>query len=169
MLWLEEPTIPEDWLGYARIRSEGGLAIAQGENLHTLPEFVSALTVGNIDFPQPVRNGLPPARPSMLLSYASDSLQTHIAVSKHTSVLVHWPVGLVAPGRLEHWRNLGLDRGGQTRGRVAQAGLEPRRPGAPRRLDVLGGDRHTAKLMKVFTMMIKMVVAILMLTIFDQS
>ena len=36
VLWLEEPTLPDDFLGYARIREEGGLAVAQGENLHTL-------------------------------------------------------------------------------------------------------------------------------------
>jgi L-alanine-DL-glutamate epimerase-like enolase superfamily enzyme len=41
VLWLEEPTLPDDFSGYARIREEGGLAIAQGENLHTLHEFVS--------------------------------------------------------------------------------------------------------------------------------
>ena len=39
--------------GYARIREEGGLAIAQGENLHTLHEFTHALTRGKVDFPQP--------------------------------------------------------------------------------------------------------------------
>lgn len=46
MLWLEEPTLPDDFDGYARIRTEGGLAIAQGENLHTLHEFTHALTRG---------------------------------------------------------------------------------------------------------------------------
>ena len=52
VLWLEEPTLPDDFKGYARIREEGGLAIAQGENLHTLHEFTTALTTGKIDFPQ---------------------------------------------------------------------------------------------------------------------
>jgi L-alanine-DL-glutamate epimerase-like enolase superfamily enzyme len=53
VLWLEEPTIPDDFAGYDRIRSEGGLAIAQGENLHTLHEFQHALSRGKVDFPQP--------------------------------------------------------------------------------------------------------------------
>ena len=53
VLWLEEPTLPDDFEGYARIREEGGLAIAQGENLHTLHEFTHALTRGKVDFPQP--------------------------------------------------------------------------------------------------------------------
>ena len=34
--WLEEPTIPDDVQGHARIVREGGLPVATGENLHTL-------------------------------------------------------------------------------------------------------------------------------------
>jgi L-alanine-DL-glutamate epimerase-like enolase superfamily enzyme len=52
-LWLEEPTIPDDYDGYNRISKEGGLAIAAGENLHTIYEFQNMITRGNIDFPQP--------------------------------------------------------------------------------------------------------------------
>ncbi len=51
--WLEEPAIPEDYRGYARIRSEGGIPVAMGENLHSIYEFRDAITVGGIDFPQP--------------------------------------------------------------------------------------------------------------------
>jgi L-alanine-DL-glutamate epimerase-like enolase superfamily enzyme len=53
VLWLEEPTIPEDYNGYKRISKEGGLAIAAGENLHTIYEFENMITRGQIDFPQP--------------------------------------------------------------------------------------------------------------------
>lgn len=53
ILWLEEPTIPDDYDGYQRISKEGGLAIAAGENLHTIYEFENMITRGNIDFPQP--------------------------------------------------------------------------------------------------------------------
>ena len=53
ILWLEEPTIPDDYSGYSRIRQEGGIQIAMGENLHTLYEFRDAITIGGIDFPQP--------------------------------------------------------------------------------------------------------------------
>lgn len=51
--WLEEPTQPGDWSAYARIRREGGLPLAQGENLHTLEEARHAIGVAGIDFPQP--------------------------------------------------------------------------------------------------------------------
>ena len=53
ILWLEEPTIPDDFEGYRRIRERGGVALAQGENLHTVHEFMHALCAGGVDFPQP--------------------------------------------------------------------------------------------------------------------
>lgn len=53
ILWLEEPTIPDDYDGYRRISKEGGIAIAAGENLHTIYEFQNMISRGNIDFPQP--------------------------------------------------------------------------------------------------------------------
>jgi L-alanine-DL-glutamate epimerase-like enolase superfamily enzyme len=37
--WFEEPTIPDDIKGHARIASEGGLPVACGENLHSIYEF----------------------------------------------------------------------------------------------------------------------------------
>lgn len=51
--WLEEPTIPDDYEGFRRIGTEGGLPIAAGENFHMVYEFVNVITRGNIDFPQP--------------------------------------------------------------------------------------------------------------------
>ena len=53
VLWIEEPTIPDDLRAYGRIQREGGLAVAQGENLHTLHEFKHVLETGGVDFPQP--------------------------------------------------------------------------------------------------------------------
>ena len=39
LVWLEEPTIPDDYPGHARIQTEGGLPVATGENLHSIYEF----------------------------------------------------------------------------------------------------------------------------------
>src|SRR5262249_22309444 len=52
-VWLEEPTIPDDVPGHARIVREGGLRIAAGENLHTLHEFRALITAGGVTFPEP--------------------------------------------------------------------------------------------------------------------
>ncbi len=51
--WLEEPTIPDDYKGMARIAIEGGLPIAAGENLHTIYEFRHTIEMGKIAFPEP--------------------------------------------------------------------------------------------------------------------
>jgi len=51
--WLEEPTVPDDVEGHARIAREGGLPIATGENLHTLYEFQHLMARGGISFPEP--------------------------------------------------------------------------------------------------------------------
>jgi L-alanine-DL-glutamate epimerase-like enolase superfamily enzyme len=52
-VWLEEPTIPDDVSGHARIVREGGLPVAAGENLHTLHEFRQLIAAGGVTFPEP--------------------------------------------------------------------------------------------------------------------
>lgn len=51
--WLEEPTRPDDVEGHSRIRREGGLPIATGENLHTVEEFDRMIVGGGVSFPEP--------------------------------------------------------------------------------------------------------------------
>jgi L-alanine-DL-glutamate epimerase-like enolase superfamily enzyme len=53
LFWLEEPTIPDDIAGHARIVREGGVPIAAGENLHTVYEFQHYLAAGAVSFPEP--------------------------------------------------------------------------------------------------------------------
>ncbi|HET7340463.1 MAG TPA: mandelate racemase/muconate lactonizing enzyme family protein [Methylomirabilota bacterium] len=53
LLWLEEPTIPDDVPGHARIVREGGLPIAAGENLRTLHEFRALIAAGGVTYPEP--------------------------------------------------------------------------------------------------------------------
>ena len=52
-VWLEEPTVPDDVAGHARIVREGGLPVAAGENLHTLWEFQQLITAGGVTYPEP--------------------------------------------------------------------------------------------------------------------
>jgi L-alanine-DL-glutamate epimerase-like enolase superfamily enzyme len=53
LTWLEEPTVPEDPEGHARIVREGGVPIAAGENLRTLWEFKHYIGCGGVTFPEP--------------------------------------------------------------------------------------------------------------------
>lgn len=53
ILWFEEPIIPDNYPGYGEITRATGMAVAQGENLHTLHEFEMALAQSDLGFIQP--------------------------------------------------------------------------------------------------------------------
>jgi L-alanine-DL-glutamate epimerase-like enolase superfamily enzyme len=53
VVWFEEPTLPEDFAGHARIASETGVPLAAGENLRTMHEFQLALDTARLSFIQP--------------------------------------------------------------------------------------------------------------------
>ncbi len=53
LYWLEEPTIPDDVAGHARILAAGGVPIAAGENLRTLWEFKNYIANAAVSYPEP--------------------------------------------------------------------------------------------------------------------
>jgi L-alanine-DL-glutamate epimerase-like enolase superfamily enzyme len=53
LLWIEEPTIPDDVAGHVRVVREGRTPVATGENMHTLYEFHTLMAAGGLTYPEP--------------------------------------------------------------------------------------------------------------------
>lgn len=51
--WLEEPCEPDDIPGNARVLAEGGIPVANGENLRTVQDFKNFITRRAVSFPEP--------------------------------------------------------------------------------------------------------------------
>lgn len=51
--WYEEPVVPEDYQGYAELRQRLPMAIAGGENEHSVYGFKALFDAGSVDIAQP--------------------------------------------------------------------------------------------------------------------
>src|SRR2546430_14312047 len=124
-VWLEEPTIPDDVPGHARIVREGGVPIAAGENLHTLYEFRQLIAAGGVTFPEPDVTNCGGVTVFMKVCHLAEAFNLPVTSHGAHDVTVH--LLAAAPNRsyLEA-HGLGLDRF-----IAAPLRLEARAPGGP--------------------------------------
>ncbi|MEM7424241.1 MAG: mandelate racemase/muconate lactonizing enzyme family protein, partial [Pseudomonadota bacterium] len=109
LVWLEEPITPDDYAGYAHLRSLGLVPLAAGENLHTLGEFAALINAGGIDFPEPdltTCGGITPFMKVARLCEANNlPVMSHGAHDLHIHCLA-----ASTNGAYLEWHAFGLDR-----------------------------------------------------------
>jgi L-alanine-DL-glutamate epimerase-like enolase superfamily enzyme len=89
LTWLEEPTVPEDPEGHARIVREGGLPIAAGENLRTVWEFKQYIDCGGVTFPEPDVTNCGGVTPFMKIAHLAEAFNLPVTSHGAHDVTVH--------------------------------------------------------------------------------
>ena len=89
LTWLEEPTIPDDPEGHARIVREGGLPIAAGENLRTLWEFKLYVAGGGVTYPEPDVTNCGGVTPFMKIAHLAEAFNLPVTSHGAHDVTVH--------------------------------------------------------------------------------
>ncbi len=89
LTWLEEPTIPDDPAGHARIVREGGLPVAAGENLRTLWEFKQYMSCGGVTYPEPDVTNCGGVTPFMKIAHTAEAFNMPVTSHGAHDVTVH--------------------------------------------------------------------------------
>jgi len=95
LYWIEEPTIPDDVEGLRRIETEGPIAVATGENLHSIYEFKTMIADGGVSFPDADISNLGGVTALMKVAHIAEAynrkLTTHGIQEMHVSCLAAIP------------------------------------------------------------------------------
>src|SRR5215210_4157930 len=109
LTWLEEPTIPDDPAGHARIVREGGLPIAAGENLRTLWEFKLYVAGGGVTYPEPDVTNCGGVTPFMKIAHLAEAFNLPVTSHGAHDLTVHLLAACPNRSYLEA-HGFGLDR-----------------------------------------------------------
>ena len=127
--WLEEPTIPDDVEGHRRVRSEGALPVATGENLHTIYEFQKMIAGNAVSFPEPDVSNIGGITPWLKVAKMAEAYNLPVTTHGVHELHVHLLAAVPNASLLEA-HGFGLDR--YTTGPVAIRdgwAIAPDRPG----------------------------------------
>jgi L-alanine-DL-glutamate epimerase-like enolase superfamily enzyme len=89
LTWLEEPTIPDDPAGHARILREGGLPVAAGENLRTLWDFRQYIATDAVSYPEPDVTNCGGVTPFMKVAHLAEAFNLPVTSHGAHDVTVH--------------------------------------------------------------------------------
>lgn len=109
LTWLEEPAIPDDVAGYARIVAEAGTPIAAGENLRTLWEFKQLIASSGVTFPEPDVTNCGGITPFLKIAHLAEAYNLPVTSHGAHDVTVHL-LAAVPNGQYLEAHGFGLDR-----------------------------------------------------------
>ena len=142
--WLEEPTIPDDVAGHARIAIQGPLPIATGENLHTLYEFRQMIAAGGVSFPEPDVSNCGGITVWMKVAHLAESYNLPVTSHGVHDLHVHLLAAVPNSSYLEV-HGFGLDRFQRDPLRIVDgSATAPERPGHGVALDWSGLEKLRA-------------------------
>ncbi len=107
-IWLEEPIVPDDTTGHARVLREGGLPIAAGENLRTLWEFRHLIASGGVTYPEPDVTNCGGVTAFMKIAHLAEAFNLPVTSHGAHDVTVHLLAALPNRSYLEA-HGFGLD------------------------------------------------------------
>ncbi len=109
LVWLEEPIIPDDIAGHARVVREGGMPIAAGENLRTLWEFKHLIASGGVTYPEPDVTNCGGVTAFMKVAHLAEAFNLPVTSHGAHDVTVHLLAACANRSYLEA-HGFGLDR-----------------------------------------------------------
>jgi L-alanine-DL-glutamate epimerase-like enolase superfamily enzyme len=89
LTWIEEPTIPDDPSGHARVIREGGVPVAAGENLRSLWEFKQYMDCGGVTYPEPDVTNCGGITPFMKIAHLAEAFNLPVTTHGAHDVTVH--------------------------------------------------------------------------------
>jgi L-alanine-DL-glutamate epimerase-like enolase superfamily enzyme len=128
-VWLEEPIVPDDVAGHARVVKEGGLPVAAGENLRTLWEFKQLVATGGVTYPEPDVTNCGGVTAFMKIAHLAEAFGLPVTTHGAHDVTVHLLAAVPNRSYLEA-HGFGLDRYIEEPLRIEEGcAVAPDRPG----------------------------------------